>query len=146
MITKKETTKIAGRFTTGRMNGAIHPVFAGSVMLVISILGFSLISLHADQTRAEVCWSELIASMADRCIDSARGNLYFRAYPTRPDSSSAYDRRFPRGRAALVAPGCLGSDYGVSLRSALVLVGSRKHERVVGHERVLPNSVANGFV
>jgi hypothetical protein len=63
MITKKGTTKIAGRFITGRLNGAIHPVFAGSVMLVISILGFSLISLHADQTRAEVCWSELIASM-----------------------------------------------------------------------------------
>jgi hypothetical protein len=38
-------------------------LFAGGVMLVISILGVSLASLHADQPRAEVYWSELIASM-----------------------------------------------------------------------------------
>jgi hypothetical protein len=37
--------------------------FAGSVMAVISILGISLASLDADQPRAEVYWSELIASM-----------------------------------------------------------------------------------
>jgi len=32
-------------------------------MLVISILGISFASIHADQPRAEVYWSELIASM-----------------------------------------------------------------------------------
>ena len=37
--------------------------FAGGVMLVISILGISFASIHADQPRAEVYWSELIASM-----------------------------------------------------------------------------------
>jgi hypothetical protein len=37
--------------------------FAGGVMLVISILGISFASIHTDQPRAELYWSELIASM-----------------------------------------------------------------------------------
>ena len=41
----------------------IKLLFVGRVMLVISILGVSLASLNADQPRAEVYWSELIASM-----------------------------------------------------------------------------------
>ena len=41
----------------------IKLLFVGRVMLVISILGVSLASLNADQPRAEVDWSELVASM-----------------------------------------------------------------------------------
>ena len=41
----------------------IKLLFVGGVTLAISILGVSLISLHADQSRAEAYWSELVASM-----------------------------------------------------------------------------------
>jgi uncharacterized protein (DUF305 family) len=69
MITKRETSQIAGRFLAKRLNGAIHLVFA--VAIALTILGIGLLragiqsETHGQGSlpTADPDWLELIASM-----------------------------------------------------------------------------------
>ncbi len=69
MITKRETSQIAGRFLAKRLNGASHMIFA--VAVAFTILGIGLlragvqseILTNSSQPTADPDWSELVASM-----------------------------------------------------------------------------------
>jgi hypothetical protein len=69
MITKRETSQIAGRFLAKRLNGASHMIFA--VAVAFTILGIGLlragvqseILANSSQPTADPDWSELVASM-----------------------------------------------------------------------------------
>jgi len=69
MITKRETSQIAGRFLAKRLNGASHMIFA--VAVAFTILGIGLlragvqseILANSSQPIADPDWSELVASM-----------------------------------------------------------------------------------
>jgi DUF305 family protein family protein len=69
MITKRETSQIAGRFLAKRLNGASHMIFA--VAVAFTILGIGLLRAGAQsetladgsQSAADPDWSELVASM-----------------------------------------------------------------------------------
>ena len=73
MITERETTRIAGQFCTGRLNGTIRLVCLGAIILGISVLvlGVGLLRANAQAEMhgygspptADPDWSELIASM-----------------------------------------------------------------------------------
>ncbi len=93
-----------------------------------------------DASGKEVDKRDVHLDRSDRAV--LHVSLPQHAWPGRP----VRERRFTRGRAALAPPGPVESDRGSSLRSALVLAGSREHEWVAAYARFFDDSVADTLV